>query len=252
MSNLVFRGLNTSTTVKVSTLPSSLRNINQNNFDKEQGAVTLSKLDYLLKSDDTKKGSMPISLLSPNELKTKNSNKVTKAQLLQGLDNITPFTNNNNSINSTTRNTSTFVPTSYNFIDTDYTSEKLELAIEAIDNWERKVKSLDLLISNANGQKGIAYKESIKSSSDKLNKARQEAINARQNAIVAYNNALKEMMEIGNTSSSKASVYRQKYSLMESKFESVKERDKKTMEKVKEYLNSAFNYIIDYANPFSY
>jgi hypothetical protein len=39
---------------------------------------------------------------------------------------------------------------------------------------------------------------------------------------------------------------------MESKFQNVKVHDQKTMEKVKNFLKVGFNYVLDYANPFSY
>lgn len=272
MSDLILRGLALDTQRAVTTLPSNLRSFvkTASNEIYNQGASTLSRLDYLITSTNTKKGSTPISLLNPSNLNTKTNNitssggKVTKLQLLQGLDDIKPASNKypsnsisrniqNNTTNTVSRNIApAFVPTSYNFIDTDYTSEKLELAIEAIDNWERKVSSLDSLVTNANGQVGVAYKNSIITSADKLNKARQEAINARQDAIIAYNDALKEVMEIGNVSSSKTSLYRQKYNIMESKFQDVKVQDQTTMDKVKKFLKVGFNYVLDYANPFSY
>lgn len=258
MSDLILRGLAVDAGRTVTTIPSNLRGLIAKKEDKpKQGAVTLSRLDHLITSSNTKRGATPISLLNPNSLKTKTTSnssgnvKVTKQQLLSGLNDIKPSNRNNptNNINSSNKsNSTTFVPTSYNFIDTDYTSEKLELAIEAIDNWERKVGSLNSLVTNANGQTGVAYKDNIVKSADKLNKARQEAINARQDAIIAYNDALKEIMSIGNTSSSKTDLYRQKYNLMETKFQDVKIKDETTMDKVKKYLNT----FLDYANPFSY
>ncbi|GIW21971.1 MAG: hypothetical protein KatS3mg068_0978 [Candidatus Sericytochromatia bacterium] len=254
MSDIILRGLALDSSKTVTTLPSNLRGLvkNTTNETYNQGATTLSRLDYLITSNNTKKGTAPVSLLDPNNLKTNNNqqSKVTKQELLQGLNDVT--NTNRNTSNNITTNTQVFVSTTYNFIDTDYTSEKLELAIEAIDNWERKVNTLNSLVTNASGQVGVAYKNSIISNADKLNKARQEAIIARQEAIIAYQNALKEMMEIGNYSSSKSSLYRQKYNIMETKFQQVKQEDQTTMDKVKKFLKEGFNILLDYANPFNY
>ncbi len=144
------------------------------------------------------------------------------------------------------------VSQSINFIDSnDGTADKLSTAIEKIDNWNRKVSTLNKILEQQQSAANGGDKNVLLNGTRQLTKARTEAIDAREDAMNSYNEALKEMksqLSLSGVPDPRFRNYNIAFNLMEEKFSDTEIKDRTTMQKVGDYLKVGFGL----ANPFNY
>lgn len=259
MSDVVLRSLLAEPTTSIS----STRALgNKPVAEKEVNTPTpsaLGLLDQLKLSDESSgnaKGRVPIGLTS--------SADKPKLQSLKELGSVSIKTdykvNTSYTIASGTAKVSgsQTVIGSVSFVDgADKTSEKLNVAIEKIQNWDSKINVLNSELSKQ--QKTEAKNPAaLMSRAKAVTTAKLDAVKSRDEAITAYKSAVDEMkasFRASGVTSSSANQYKNSYDLMEKLFVETMAKDNSTMGQLKGYLKGVmtsenFDKAVQMLNPF--
>lgn len=244
------------------------------------GAATLSRLDSLRLSDasghTSKKGSVPIQLLSPSEMNTDNQSvkpkrgNGSKLSSLAMLNSSKPvpqtkpadkpklyslsdlnITTSNNAVNAYTQVNTPKKPagvsvSNVSFVESsDKTMDKLGIAIEKIRNWDRKIGALNTELQKQNDLKansGNIDPAKLMTRTKQVKDARTAAVIARDDAIRAYTDAINELKtQFGSSGieSTSAKNYKTSYDQMEKMFKETDEKDQTTMSKVVDFMKNS-------------
>ncbi len=293
MSDLVLRGLllpdsrkQVSSTSNVKNNDSILKGLQ---LEQNETAQSLSIADYLKLSDNstssrTSKGSVPIQLMSPNEITSNKPQSVISSKyndLISGVQTSKPTkqqpklnglqrpTTNSNTYTTTT--TATYSQTSPNTkITSSYSTtmtgnvggvsqaeklnSKISDAIEKIKTWDRKIGILDAEINKQNVTGDVDNGKIISRTSQTVT-AKKDAVASRMQALSAYSDVLNDVKGI-DLNSNEFSQTKNLYLTMESNFSAASVKDDTMMEKVKGFLKATmtadnFNKALTYLNPFN-
>lgn len=298
MSDVILRGLmlpdsrtSVSNTSNVNTGNSILKGL-QLEEQEEQGAQTLSALDSLKLSQSSStnsRGSIPIQLMSPDEIggqqlaiqnkkpsgsstfnalsslkpsskapqrNTSSSNSVLTGLMPSSSSNIKP---QNQAISGLS------VPVSYSTVSTSSTNnvskinrvnDKINSAIEKIETWNRKIGILDAEIKKQK-ETGDSDPSKVITRTSQMATAKKDAVKSRDEALIAYNNVITELTEaFGSININEMGNCKTGYLRMEALFAAAQEKDKGVMSKAKDYLSvimtpENFKRALDYLNPFN-
>lgn len=263
MSDVVLRSLLAEPTTSIS----STRALgNKPVAEKEANTPTpsaLGLLDQLKLSDEgsgNAKGRVPIGLTNS----VKNGENKKQLQPLKDLTSVSIKTdykvNTSYTIASGTAKVSgsQTVIGSVSFVDgADKTSEKLNVAIEKIQNWDSKINVLNSELSKQ--QKTEAKNPAaLMSRAKAVTTAKFDAVKSRDEAITAYKSAVDEMkasFRASGVTSSSANQYKNSYDLMEKLFVETMAKDNSTMGQLKGYLKGVmtpenFDKAVQMLNPF--
>lgn len=290
MSDVILRGLmlppsRTSVSNTSTANNTILKGLQLQNEPEQQSAQTLTMLDSLRLSENTgsgSKGSVPIQLMSPDEIgvqttstpakKPKNTTFNALAGLKPGSSSpVRPSSSGNNTSALTGLSASSYKPpvstpkpatnaamyttTLSNVANNHRLSEKLNDAIEKIGTWDRKMGILETEIQK---QQGLANSDPSKiiSRSSQMATAKKDAVMSREQALTAYRDVMTEINRTFGTNTDDMGAYKNLYLTMEAKYSAAVARDKTVMETTKDFLKSVmtpdnFNRALNYLNPFN-
>lgn len=289
MSDIVLRGLlldnkyQAAPTSSTSTLKSlSLDNTATDSAPTHASSLTsLDSLRLSQGSGGSSKGSIPIQLLSPNDINVGSSNP-SKGSVLSGLSGARPIRNtsqNNTKLSSLSdlqassnavTNYTNVAPSSHSqgvkvnssFVQsTDKTTEKLSIAIEKIGIWDKKIGALSSELQKQNDMKqssGNIDPARLMTRTKQVKEARTAAVLSRDDAMKAYNEAITEIKaNFGSNGASSASArqYKSSFDRMETMFAETDAKDQGVMHNVLGFLKNSmtpenFSVAVGYLNPF--
>ncbi len=290
MSDIVLRGLLLDNKYQAAptSSTSTLKSLSLDNTATESApthASTLTSLDSLRLSQGSggsSRGSIPIQLLSPNDINVGSAPTQAKGSVLSGLSGARPIrsTSQNNtklssladlqaSSNAVTNYTNVATPShsqgvkvNGSFVQsTDKTTEKLSIAIEKIGIWDKKIGALSSELQKQNDMKqtsGNIDPARLMTRTKQVKEARTAAVLSRDDAMKAYNEAITEIKaNFGSNGASSASArqYKSSFDRMETMFSETDAKDQGVMHNVLGFLKNSmtpenFSVAVGYLNPF--